>query len=161
MAQCAVRAEPAFVQVVFAMAVNTLFRRVEKRMACMAVFADGFIMPAQQRETCQVMIETNIDIETRFVVAAGASLTQLRFMRIVIGMAVIAGSGRERGRDRLDMTVRTGELRMGAEQCELGIARMIEADIEPVGDPVAIVADLAVDAIVRIVFDMAPDAFGR
>lgn len=150
-AERTIRAQTPLMSIVVAVAVNTTIRRIEKRMSFMASFAIRFFMTAEERESRQIVIESNVDREFQFAVATAAVCAELPVMWIVIRMASVTISGRQRNCGGLEMTASAAEIGMCIVKLESRVARVIKADIQPFGDLMAVAASLAVDTVVRIV----------
>jgi len=77
-------------RIVLHVAVNTGFGRIAKDMSLMTGVALGFGMQAQERESGQIVIEENVVLPRRFVMAVLANDPLLTVMWIVLRMAVVA-----------------------------------------------------------------------
>lgn len=148
---CSQRAGVAFVLV----ACGTGQALRGKILAGMATGALERGMLAQQRETGEIVVETNASLPAFAGVAALAIPTQLAAVRIILGMA------RSALRNELDLVRRVNmagfapHLRVFSQQWKSRHRGMIEADRFPRLFGVAALAILSVPPFVRIILGMA------
>lgn len=80
--------------IVFGMAVDTLLGCVMKSRRFMAVFANYFIVAADEREHGKVVIESDVAAPVDFCVTRCAVLAKLQLVRFVSNVAAVAICGR-------------------------------------------------------------------
>ena len=153
--------ERRLVDIVFDVAVDALIRRVVESERRVAILADDLIVLAEQREAREVVIEAHALVPVDLDVATRAIVAELTFVRVVVGVTTDTLGRRQCIGYRLDVAIGALDIRMRAEQREVRIDCVIERHVQPFSRPVTVVADRAVDAVVRIVLEMARDAFGR
>src|SRR5262249_11206976 len=145
----------ALVRVVVAMAVEALALRVVELRRLVAARALDLLVLAEQREAAEVMVEAHVLLPGDFAVARGAALAELPGVRIVSAMATDAVFRGLRHGDVLDMARGALRRRVRAVQREVRVARVIERDVRPFGDLMAVGALHAVAARVVVVVGVA------
>jgi len=139
------------VDIVGDMTVHALLRRIQERLALVAVLANHIGMQAQQRESGEIVIEPNILRPTTLIVTSLATFTELTLVHLIGFMATNA-SGCGQGDVGLDlMAISAEELAVRAIKRESGVLGVIEAHVQPFGRLMTASALRAVDALVAIV----------
>jgi len=82
-------AEAFFVNIVFLVAIDALFRCVEIFLRLVTALAFGFAVYPDQRKHCQVVIEPDLVRPFRIAMAVAADFAQLAFMNVVFGVTGI------------------------------------------------------------------------
>jgi hypothetical protein len=106
----AIRTERCRVDVVVGMAVDALLVSIMEGRRCMTVLANDFRMPAEERETGEIVVETNTLDPVDFDVAVRADITELTRVRLVVGVTADTLHLRQCDSNRIDMAIRAGRL---------------------------------------------------
>lgn len=130
-ARCAVIAITVRMRIVCGVAIDAGVRCIPERVRLMTGVAGGIDVLAEQRKTGQVVIEEDIALPGRVVVAVLAGDAQLTLVRVFLGMAIAAARRECDLENRFDMTGFAGDGRMRAVQGVHGIARMIKPNGGP------------------------------
>ncbi len=144
-----------FMRVVFEMTVVAYFRRITKYMRFMTGLALRRHMRAQKREAHQIMIEKDIVLPRRFVVAVIAHNALFPFMWVIVCVAVVAGCLKRDLKYRLDMAIETFDRLVRTDQPMFGIGVVIEENCCPDLSAVAGVALIGEVPVVVVVLQVA------
>lgn len=160
MTQRAVGAKPCGMHVIVLVTLDALLGRIVERARRVAILANDLRMAAEQRKDREIVIEAHVLGPRELGMARPAVVPELRLVRIVLEMAADTLGLGQADRDGLEMTGHAFEGRVRAVEREFGVARMIEAYVEPFRRPMTGRAFGAVDAVVRVVVSMARHALG-
>lgn len=151
-------AEAAAVGVVVAMAFDALLRCIAKDVRLMAILALALLVLAEQGEAGQPVIEEDVVLPRRLVVAVLAGRAERTVVCIVVLVAGQAVGSQHHLEYRLDVAGRALGVRVSSVQSMAGVDGMIKAHLGPSGTHVAGLALLAEMPVVVVVFLMTTDA---
>ena len=143
-------AEAALVDVIFAMAVNTLCPRFcENWRAVASLAAERCVLP-YQRKTAEVVIESNVFEPAPVVVTTRAGFAQPALVRVVLPVATVTIGFQFAFFHSVDMAGFANQPGVPALQRKVGVGSVIEARHVPTLDFVAIAAVFTVRPLVNI-----------
>src|ERR1700722_7869720 len=161
MAGLAFLAEPAFVHVIVAVAVDARKRRLVERQRRMALRAAHHPMQPEQREIGEVVIKYDVGAPGFLAVAGFATALELAAVRVFAAVAARAVLRQFLGCDRSGVTGVAIDLGVRADQREFVLPGMVVVLHLPVIIVVAVLAFLAESRRVRIIGLMAAIAVLR
>lgn len=140
-----------FVHIVVGMAIDASVTRVTKNRGCMAGFATQCSVLTDERETAQIMVESNFFLPGNFVVTLIAFAALLFFVNVVLLVTVVTGGINffRFGTDRVAGLADQALVR--AVEREIGVCVVIKFCIFPSPDDMTVLALFAVQLVVNVI----------
>jgi hypothetical protein len=154
-AKRAIFTEAPLVRVVFPVAADTGIRGITEYVRVVTLATFRLCVPAQQRKTCEIVIEEDIVLPRQFAVAVKALRTLRPLMGVIVLMARETVPSQFRFEDWLDVAGFAFSLSMRADQCVFRVFFMIEMDVSPTAAGVAGLTGFAEVAFVIVVLQVA------
>jgi hypothetical protein len=141
--------------IIWAMTVDACVAGITKDGGGMTGFTADCGMLADERETTQVMVESNFFLPGNFIVTLAALGALFFFMNIVLFVTAVTGGINFFGFGANGMTCFTDQLFMRAIEREIGVCVVIKFCILPSRHDMTILAFFTVQLVVNVIRTMA------
>ena len=147
--------EATFMHVVRAMTVDTCVASITKDGGGMAGFTTDCGMLADERETAQIMVESNFFLPGNFIVTLVALGALFIFMNIVLFVAVVTSGINFLCFSTNCMTCLADQVFMRTVEREIGVCVVVKFCILPSSDDMTVLAFFTVQLVMNIIGTMA------